>query len=65
MKTTKLIAALAARLPPGQRGHAAMFLARLARATELLEGNVAPELVLDVLVLGWRTRAAAVPASRS
>jgi DNA polymerase-3 subunit delta' len=57
--------AAAARLPPGHRGHAAMFLARLARATELLEGNVAPELVLDVLVLGWRTRAAAVPASRT
>ena len=32
---------------------AAAFLARLARSAELLEGNVAPELILDVLVLAW------------
>jgi len=29
------------------------FLARLARAGELLEGNVGPELALDVLALAW------------
>jgi hypothetical protein len=36
------------------------FLARLGRAGELLEVNVAPELLLDSLVLGWpeRSRAA-------
>ncbi len=44
---------------PGQRHHAsgaggpAAFLARLSRAAELLEGNVAPELVLDTLVVAW------------
>jgi DNA polymerase III delta' subunit len=56
--------AAAARFPPGRRDHAPAFLARLARAMELLEGNVAPELVLDVLVLEWRSHAAAVLAPR-
>jgi DNA polymerase III subunit delta' len=35
------------------------FLGRLARAGELIEANVAPELVLDNLVLAWPRRAAA------
>jgi DNA polymerase III delta' subunit len=49
--------ATARRLPPGA---AASHLADLARADELLEGNVTPELVLDVLLLRWpgRRRAA-------
>jgi DNA polymerase-3 subunit delta' len=40
-------------------GSAATFLARTARAAELLAGNVSPELVLDSLVLAWPRRAAA------
>ena len=38
----------------------AAFLDRLARAGELLDVNVAPELLVDSLVLAWpgRTRAA-------
>ena len=37
----------------------AAFLRRLARGAELVAGNVAPELVLDALVLAWpRPRAA-------
>ena len=35
------------------------FLRRLARAAELVAGNVAPELVLDSLVLAWPRRRAA------
>ena len=48
---------VAAGLAPGAM---AAFLERLARAGELLEVNVAPELILDSLVLAWpnRTRAA-------
>jgi DNA polymerase-3 subunit delta' len=42
--------AVAARLGPGAIG---VFLTRLARAAERLEANVAPELVLDSLVLAW------------
>jgi hypothetical protein len=40
---------------------AAVFLQRLSRAGELVAGNVAPELVADVLALAWRlpTRATA------
>ena len=35
-------------------------LARLVRATELVDSNVSPELVLDVVILRWpRIRAAA------
>jgi hypothetical protein len=34
-------------------GAAAAALARLVRATELVDSNVSPELVLDVLVLRW------------
>jgi DNA polymerase-3 subunit delta' len=41
------------------QGSAATFLARTARAAELLAGNVSPELVLDSLVLAWPRRAAA------
>jgi DNA polymerase III delta' subunit len=49
--------AIAATIEPGA---AVVFLERLARAAELLESNVSPELVLDALVLAWpgRTRAA-------
>ena len=38
-------------------GAAAVALARLMRAGELLDGNVTPELVLDTLVLRWPQRA--------
>ena len=41
---------VAARLPAGA---AVDFLARLERATELVAGNVGPELVVDVLLLAW------------
>lgn len=41
---------LASRLPPGAIGAA---LARVVRARELVEANVSPELVLDVLLLRW------------
>ena len=42
-------------------GAAVAFLERTARSAELLDSNVSPELVLDMLVLAWpaRTRAAA------
>jgi hypothetical protein len=42
--------AAATRLPAGAGAEA---LARLARADELLEANVSPELLLDVLLLRW------------
>jgi len=42
--------AAAARIPYGA---APAFLARLARAAQLLEANVNPELIVDVLVLAW------------
>jgi DNA polymerase-3 subunit delta' len=42
--------AAAARIPVGA---APAFLARLARAARLLEANVNPELIVDVLVLAW------------
>src|SRR5262249_25594395 len=48
----------AARAAPD--GAFAASLTRLVRASELLESNVSPELLLDVLVLRWpRTAAAA------
>jgi hypothetical protein len=37
----------------------AAFIERLGRGTELLEVNVAPELLLDWLVLAWPSRARA------
>lgn len=37
-------------------GAAADALARLLRASELLDANVAPELVLDVLLVRWPRR---------
>ncbi len=43
---------VAALLPAGA---AVAFLARLERATELVAGNVGPELVVDVLLLAWPT----------
>jgi DNA polymerase III subunit delta' len=46
----------AARVPPDE---AARFLERLAKAGELLEGNVSPELTMDSLVLAWPRRSAA------
>jgi hypothetical protein len=51
--------AAAARLLPDRRAHPGVFLSRLSRATELLEGNASPELVIDVLVLAWRLERAA------
>jgi DNA polymerase-3 subunit delta' len=42
--------ATAARIPAGA---VPAFLARLARAAQLLEANANPELVVDVLVLAW------------
>jgi DNA polymerase III subunit delta' len=50
------LTAISAAIAPGS---AATFLARTARAAELLAGNVSPELVLDSLVLAWPRRAAA------
>jgi DNA polymerase-3 subunit delta' len=47
--------AAAARIPVGG---APAFLARLARASQLLEANANPELVVDVLVLAWPRAAA-------
>ena len=40
-------------------GAAASALARLLRASELLDANVAPELVLDVLLVRWPRRLSA------
>jgi hypothetical protein len=40
-------------------GSAVAFLERVARAAELLDSNVSPELILDSLVLAWPRRAAA------
>jgi hypothetical protein len=40
-------------------GAAAGALARLLRASELLDANVAPELVLDVLLVRWPRRRSA------
>ena len=37
----------------------AAFLDRLARAGELLDVNVAPELLVDSLVLAWPVRSRA------
>ena len=42
--------AAASRIPAGA---VPAFLARLARAAQLLEANANPELVVDVLVLAW------------
>jgi hypothetical protein len=51
------LAAAARALPDGA---AATALARLVRAAELVDANVSPELVLDVVMLRWpRIRAAA------
>jgi DNA polymerase III delta' subunit len=47
--------AAAARIPVGA---APAFLARLARASQLLEANANPELIVDVLVLAWPRAAA-------
>jgi DNA polymerase-3 subunit delta' len=41
------------------RGSAVAFLERVARAAELLDSNVSPELLLDSLVLAWPGRATA------
>jgi hypothetical protein len=35
------------------------FIGRLARAAELLEANVSPELAVDALLLAWPRPAAA------
>jgi hypothetical protein len=44
------VEAAAVAAPPGSF---ASFLGRLTRASELVDGNVAPELVLDVLLVRW------------
>lgn len=49
------LAATAAAIAPGV---AATFLARAARAAELLASNVSPELILDTVVLAWPRRVA-------
>jgi DNA polymerase-3 subunit delta' len=49
------LTAISSAIPPGS---AAAFLARTARAAELLASNVSPELLLDALVLAWPRRAA-------
>jgi len=48
--------AIARDVPPHE---VARFIGRLGRSGELLEVNVAPELLLDSLVLAWPTRARA------
>jgi DNA polymerase III delta' subunit len=50
------LSAAAERIDPAAAPH---FLARLARAGELLEVNVGPELLVDALVIAWRPRGAA------
>jgi hypothetical protein len=35
------------------------FLVHLDRIAELVEGNIGPELAIDVLVLAWRPAASA------
>lgn len=51
------LSAAVPRLEPGSVGH---FLGRLVRASEELDANASPELLLDVLVLAWpRARPAA------
>jgi DNA polymerase-3 subunit delta' len=42
------------RRAPDSRAVPGAFLRRLARAAELVEGNVSPELAIDVLALAWR-----------
>jgi DNA polymerase III subunit delta' len=49
-------AAVAAAIPAGS---AVVFLERVAKAAELLEANVSPELVMDTIALAWPTRDAA------
>jgi DNA polymerase-3 subunit delta' len=50
------VAAAARALPPGG---AEAALVRLSRASELVDANVSPELVLDVLLVRWPQRAGA------
>ena len=50
------LASTAAAILPGS---AEAFLHRAARAAELLEANVSPELILDSVVLAWPARAGA------
>jgi DNA polymerase III delta' subunit len=52
--------AAARTLPPGS---AARALERLVRARELLDANVSPELLLDVLLVRWPRPGPAVPGS--
>ena len=47
------VEAAAAGLPAGTAG---TFLARLDDVAELVAGNVAPELAVDVLLMAWPTR---------
>ena len=50
------LAAVSSAIPAGS---AVAFLERVARAAELLDSNVSPELILDSVVLAWPRRAAA------
>ena len=52
--------AAAAIAPPGAF---AAFLGRLARAGELLDANVSPELVLDVLLVRWPSSVRVAPSA--
>jgi hypothetical protein len=50
------LTAAAEELDPAVAPH---FLVRLARAGELLDVNVGPELLVDDLIIAWRPRGAA------
>jgi DNA polymerase III delta' subunit len=56
VRDTGLLEELEAAAADLQPGAAAEALARLARAGELLDANVSPELLLDVLLLRWPRR---------
>jgi DNA polymerase III delta' subunit len=59
VRDTTLIDDLAAAAEGLDATTAARFLPRLARAGELLDVNVGPELLVDSLVIAWRPRGAA------
>ncbi|HEY6571235.1 MAG TPA: hypothetical protein VIZ22_13145, partial [Candidatus Limnocylindrales bacterium] len=53
IRDVALLEELTATASTAASGAFAAFLGRLARAGELLEANVSPELVLDVLLVRW------------
>ncbi|MEA2620485.1 MAG: hypothetical protein QOC97_1258, partial [Chloroflexota bacterium] len=59
VRDTVLLEELAAVSSAIQPGSPVAFLERVARAAELLDSNVSPELILDSVVLAWPHRAAA------